>query len=604
VTIGKIRIPPRWLSRPERVMAVAAVLLAVGATILIATLITLSHLHASVMTEVAKTRAARLATYALMQASIDAETGQRGFLLTGQGVFLEPYERGRADAMGHITRLRELTRDDAHIQTSVGRAERLAQQAFAALDHTVAAQRRGTLGRADMQRELVGSKAVMDALRAEVASLLRDVEQLVDAARDREEAASSALYWVSGILAALTLIGVLMTFLALRAERKGWRAALDALAQANAAAEDARAKAAASDLAKTRFLAVASHDMRQPLHALTLYLSALQRRVESAEARDILSKMERATQSMVSMFATLLDLARIQAGVVKPEVTTFPLQEVFERIVAEHPGGKVDAPETTLSLHTDPVLVERALRNLVANAMRHGGGHARLSAELTSSGKVDIIVADDGPGISPDDQARIFEEFVRLDGRAGAEGLGLGLAIVKRITDLMGSPIRVESQLGHGARFIFTAQPARTIATAPLRESGDSDGLADQRVLVIDDDPLAREAMAGAMRDLGANVRAGADETDAETLIADGYTPDLIVMDLRIHGELRGVDIARRLLSRFNGATPRVIVVTGDTGAETLAMLRASGFPWLIKPVDPAQLRREATAPPHRRARA
>lgn len=600
--IGKFTLPSRWLSRPERVMAVAAALLATGAAILIVTLFTLTQLHTFVLAEVTKTRAARLATYALMQASIDAETGQRGFLLTGQRVFLEPYEHGREEALTHIARLRELTRDDQHIQGSVNRAERLAQEAFGALDRTIQAQRSGTLSRTDLQRELVGSKAVMDALRAEVTSLLRDVEQLVDRARAREEAATSALYWVSGILAALTLVGAAMTFLALRAERKGWRAALDALAQANAAAEDARAKAAASDLAKTRFLAVASHDMRQPLHALTLYLSALERRVEGAEARDILAKMERATQSMVSMFATLLDLARIQAGVINPERSTFPLQEVFERIVAEHPGGKVQAAPTPLSVNSDPALVERALSNLVSNAVRHGGGHARLQAIAASDGHVDISVADDGPGIAEADQARIFDEFVRLDGRGGAEGLGLGLAIVKRIADLLGAGLRVESAPGAGARFTLRAPLAGTAATLRQQAVSDED-LTGVCALVIDDDPLAREAMAGAIRDLGAVVRAGADETDAETLLADGFAPGLILMDLRIHSHLQGIDIARRLVSRLD-TPPHVIVVTGDTGAETLSMLRASGFRWLIKPVDPAQLRQEAALHAPQRARA
>lgn len=416
---------------------------------------------------------------------------------------------------------------------------------------------------------------------------------MVDEARAREAAANAALYRLGAVLAILTLLSVGLTFFALRAERRGWRAAFDALSKANAAAEDARARAAASDAAKTRFLAVASHDMRQPLHALTLYLSALERRVESIEARGIIEKMEHATQSMVSMFATLLDLARIQAGVVNPEIETFAIQDVFDRIVAENPGREVTAEATTLSLRSDPVLIERVLRNLVSNALRHGDGATRMFAVAAGDGHVDLVVSDNGPGIPAEDQERIFEEFVRLDRNAGSEGLGLGLSIVKRIAGLLNATIRVDSAPGQGARFVLRVRRGECAETRARDVSGDLETLNGARVLVIDDDPLAREAMAGALRDLGADVRTGTDEQEAQTALADGFAPALIVMDLRIHGELQGVEIARRLLKRLQ--TPvRVIVVTGDTGAETLAMLRASGFDWLVKPVDFAQLRAAA----------
>src|SRR5262249_8656326 len=157
------------------------------------------------------------------------------------------------------------------------------------------------------------------------------------------------------LLGLLTVLAVALSFWALRQERKSWGAAIAALEEANEAAEIARAKAAASDLAKTRFLATASHDMRQPLHALTLYLSALTRRVDSAEAKDILAKMERAANSLVGMFSTLLDLARIQAGVIAPDPEDFSVQEVIDRIVAEQPEAAITGPKppSTFVAHTD-----------------------------------------------------------------------------------------------------------------------------------------------------------------------------------------------------------------------------------------------------------
>src|SRR6185436_8177686 len=246
--------------------------------------------------------------------------------------------------------------------------------------------------------------------------------------RSIERSATTRLYWLAGALAVFAMIAVGVTVVALYRERASWRDAFAALADARDAAQDAHARAAASDLAKTRFLAVASHDMRQPLHALTLYLSALDRRVENPEARGILAKMERATDSMIAMFSTLLDLARIQAGAVEPEIADFALQDVFDRLAAENPGGNLTVMRTHLRVHSDAVLVERALRNLVSNALKHGGGEARISARLAGP-RVEVVVADNGPGIAPEDQARVFDEFVRLDGRG--EGLGLGLSIVR-----------------------------------------------------------------------------------------------------------------------------------------------------------------------------
>src|SRR5690606_25881104 len=137
----------------------------------------------------------------------------------------------------------------------------------------------------------------------------------------------------------------------------------------------------------------------------------------------------------------------VQAGVVQPEIDDVRVQDVIDRIIAEHPGGKISAAPTPMIVHSDPALLERILANLVANALKHGGGKARIETRaLATFAEIDVV--DDGPGIPLEDQNRIFEEFVRLDGRAGAEGLGLGLAIVKRISDLLNVPIRLVSAPG------------------------------------------------------------------------------------------------------------------------------------------------------------
>ncbi len=276
--------------------------------------------------------------------------------------------------------------------------------------------------------------------------------------RGVERAAEAVFYWQCAALALLVVGAVAAGFFLLACARRARRKTLNALAAGREKAEQVRVQAAASDTARTRFFAVAGHDMRQPLHALALYLSALDRRVENPEARRILANMERATEALIAMLAALIDFGRLQTGAITPEVADFALQDVFERLAAENPDGAVEVQNTDLRLRSDPALIERALRHLISNARQHGGGRARLSAQAVGE-RVELAVADDGPGIAVADQARAFEEFIRLEG-AGGEGLGLGLAIVRDIAQALETPLEVQSEPGRGARFILRPKRA------------------------------------------------------------------------------------------------------------------------------------------------
>lgn len=521
------------------------------------------------------TRGARNAAIALAQAENDALVAQGTYVATRTPSALQTLSSAKDEAQRHIAAIRDFSAGDGASLAVLERIETQTQALFDTLDAGIAARARNAARDARILQ-------ISEAIEADLGALHTSIIQRADRTRAAEEATRSRTDSLAGALALLSLVTSALAILALRRERQQWRLATEA-------AEEARERAHASDLAKTRFLAVASHDMRQPLHALTLYLSALERRVESQEARDIVTKMDRATQSMVGMFSTLLDLARIQAGVVKPEFEVVRLQQVIERIIAEHPGSAVQAAPTDLAIRTDPLLLERVLRNLVTNAMKHGGGKAQITASAIG-GEVQISVSDNGPGIPPEDRERIFEEFVRLEGRA--EGLGLGLAIVKHIADMLEMPIDVGSAPGGtGARFVLRAQravdePQQAIEEAALSLNGAT-------VLVVDDDALAREAVRRSLVDLGADVRTAAGEVEASAILSHGFAPRLLVMDLRLDGELLGVEIGKRL-QRAITPTPEVIVVTGDTGPETLSLLRASGFVWLIKPVSPTDLGRTA----------
>lgn len=580
--------PQQWLARSNRIIALAAALLAASALGFILVLLNTSLRYEAVRDDLVRMRQARAAGVALLQATIDAETGQRGYLLTNDEEYLAPFESGRAAARTQLAALQSNASDAEAIAPQLARVATLTDDALLTLASTVELQRRRRLRPQALRDELDRAKVAMDQLRTEITAMVSDIERIQESGRERERATRDAIYWIAGLMGALTVIAAGLTIWALRLERRSWREALDALTRANVAAERAAERAAASDLAKTRFLAVASHDMRQPLHALTLYLSALDRRVEGAEARDILGRMERATQSMVGMFATLLDLARIQANVVKPEIESFALSDVIARIVANHADGAVEAAPTALHVRSDPVLLERLLSNIVANAVKHGGGKARIEVH-TADDAAAITISDDGPGIPLEEQEHVFEEFVRLDKSGGAEGLGLGLAIVKRIADILQMPLELQSSPGNGARFTVRLPPSVQAGVRAAVASTAPTPLANVPVLVMDDDPLAREAVSGALRDLGASVEACADEAGVQAALSAGARPRLMVMDLRIDGRLQGMDIARRACDEID-PPPAILMITGDTGPETLEALRTSGFKWLIKPVDPRDL--------------
>lgn len=560
-------------SRTELILVAAIALVALLVVAMLSEFSEQRQLHARTLNTVATARNVRDDAVAIMQALTDVKATR---LLIAEGA--TPALRADAEAAMHATRtqvatLQRHSADDAELAAASARIGALIEQDFALPDQLSAAE------------HAAHSITFRAELRAAMSDLHARVNAINDVAREAERGAREQIDVTAIALAVMALFAAGLAALAVRGERQRWREARDA-------AEFARASAAEADAAKSRFLAVASHDMRQPLHALTLYLAALERRVETQEARDILQKMERATQSMTGMFSTLLDLARVQAGAVAPEIDDVRVQDMFDRIAAEHPGGQVDVRATALNISTDPMLFERALSNLVANAMKHGGGACRI--EASASGEfVDISVVDDGPGIPLDDQDRIFDEFVRLETRGG-DGLGLGLAIVKRIARLLDTPLSLSSTPGEGARFTLRARGAH-VANGATPSSAAAHSIAGVKVLLLDDDALAREAVAGVLRDLGGAVHSCASEADVVAALDAGLTPDLLVMDLRIDGALKGLDVARRARARFPSPPP-TIIITGDTGPETLAMLRASGFAWLIKPVDPDRLMQAVAA--------
>jgi len=520
--------------------------------------------HERTMASITAARAIRDHALALAQAVADAEAARSDVMVRAADA-VESHTQAERGLRESMSALRRVSAGDPELSIIVTRIDAIIED--------------GLLRLPNAQRPAPTSGVVLSQLRAANADLIAVVNSRNDAARSAENAIRQRLNTISIALAALSVLASALAILALRREREQWRLAHET-------AQESRAHAVESDAFKLRFLTAASHDMRQPLHALTLYLSALNRRVQGEEAHDILAKAERATRSLAGMFSVLFDLARIEAGVLVPEFESVAVQEIFTRAVGEHPGSGVTVTPTDLHVRSDPVMLERLVLNLTSNALKHGGGKASLSARAIN-GDVEIMVTDEGPGIARCDQERIFDEFVRLGGRESSDGLGLGLSIVRRLASRLNHRLRVQSTPGEGAMFSVFAQRAHAVSqAAPLPTLVTLEG-AD--VLALDDDALALNAISRVLGDLGARVRACASISELEAALATGYAPRFAVLDLRIDGELIGLEVTERLRASLR-PPERIVIITADTATEALAALRDSGHAWLTKPVVPAQL--------------
>jgi signal transduction histidine kinase/CheY-like chemotaxis protein len=394
------------------------------------------------------------------------------------------------------------------------------------------------------------------------------------------------------------LNGVLTHSLAIRYENIDLIGELQAQ---TAVAVAARAAAESADRAKSQFLAAASHDLRQPLHALGLFAAALARKTRDSANAPLVASLQASIDALEDLFAQLLDLSRLDAGALRPVRGVVALEPLFERLAADFAvqgataGVAVRIVPTRCAVDSDPVLLERILRNLVGNAVRYTRAGGIVIGVRRQSGALRIDVVDSGIGIAEADRARIFDEFVQIGAApraAGGRGLGLGLAIVRRLADLLGHRLELVSRPGRGSRFSVhaprAATGARTTAaaadTAPARDD-DARILADRHVVLIDDDPAVVAGMDALFTAWGARVSTAAGADEAVAAIAASVQPvDLVVADLRLADDACGVDAIAAVRSAVRRPVP-ALVVTGDAGAAARAAVAAAGLPMLSKPV-------------------
>lgn len=378
------------------------------------------------------------------------------------------------------------------------------------------------------------------------------------------------------------------------------------------AADEARAAAERANRAKSQLLAAASHDLRQPLHALGLYVAALALRASDPALRPLIASTERAVAALESQFEQLLDLSRLEAGALTPAVARVALAPLFRRVAAEQrphaqaKGLALRVADTACAVMSDPALLERIVRNLVANAIRYSERGGVLVGVRRRGAALAIEVVDTGIGIAREHHARIFEEFYQVSTTRSSRahsGMGLGLAIVHRLAVLLDHRVEIVSCVGRGSRFrVLAAQAAggssrRALRIAPgATVRGGPHAIAGALVAVVDDDPAAVDAMTVLFETWGARVAGG---RDAESLLdalgsADGY-PDLVVADLRLCDGSNGIDVVRRLRDELGVAVP-ALLVSGDLGPAAERDARAAGLVLLDKPVVPAVLHATATA--------
>lgn len=361
-----------------------------------------------------------------------------------------------------------------------------------------------------------------------------------------------------------------------------------------------RDEAERANIAKSKFLAAASHDLRQPLHALALFTTALDERIGDHEVRKIVGNINDSVRALENLFNALLDISRLDAGVLQPNRCHFSVQELCQRLIGEYrpeaegKGIELECRRCDLVVHSDPALLERILRNLISNAIRYTPAGAVHVACVPFEQELRIDVLDTGIGIPLDQQGEIFKEFYQLDNpeRDRKKGLGLGLAIVDRLSVLLEHPVEVQSTPGQGSRFsvwVPRGDPERVVADVTPPVVGRP--LAGLHVIVVDDEIAAREGMATVLEGWGCAVTLAGSEDEAMAAARAATTaPDAIIADYRLRDERTGVQAIERLQREFGRRIP-ALIVTGDTAPERLLEAKASGHQLVHKPIQPAMLR-------------
>ncbi|AOF80720.1 his Kinase A domain protein [Methyloversatilis sp. RAC08] len=363
----------------------------------------------------------------------------------------------------------------------------------------------------------------------------------------------------------------------------------------------ARDRADQASRAKSQFFAAASHDLRQPLHAMGLFAAALSAKAREPDVANLVTSISSSVEALEGLFNELLDISKIDSGKVKPEITDVSVTALFDRLRMDFEPEAFDRglsfrmPSRSAWVRSDPVLLERILRNLISNAMRYTRSGGVLVSTRLRRGRLRFEVWDTGMGIAPDDQARIFEEFVQLANaeRDRRKGLGLGLSIVQRLAALLGHPVSLSSRPGRGTVFRVDVPMGRApvVRVAAARAERSQADLGGRCILVIDDEASIVDGMSALLGSWGAEALIAGTAAEAMAQVtARNAPPDLIIADYQLRDGEIGPEVVTAVRRHFGTEIP-AILVTGSATPERLEEARDLGHHLLLKPVMPAKLR-------------
>jgi len=374
------------------------------------------------------------------------------------------------------------------------------------------------------------------------------------------------------------------------------------VALATQALRERKEEAEQATLAKSRFLAAASHDLRQPTHALGLFVSRLAQLPHDAQTGALISNLDASVRAMQNLLDGLLDISRLEARAVQVNKRPFALSALFDQLQqdlgaeAADKGLGLRVRPTNLWVLSDATLIYRVLLNLVGNALRYTErGGVLVVARQRASGLVELQVWDSGIGIAREHQQAVFTEFYQVGNAARdrAKGMGLGLSIVQRTANLLSHPLVMVSRPGRGTR--FTLSLPQVAAQQRLAEDLPNDlvapdDLSGKWALVVEDDDLARSALVGLLESWGMRVAQAPGPAGAMQCLAQGVLPDVMVSDYRLQDDLNGLQLVQRLQTQLPHHPPACLM-SGDTDPAVIQAVQAAGFTLLHKPVRPAKLR-------------
>ncbi len=357
-----------------------------------------------------------------------------------------------------------------------------------------------------------------------------------------------------------------------------------------------------ANVEKSRFLAATSHDLRQPLHALDLYLGALKNILNNDAQSQLLTKSIRSSHALGELLNALMDISRLDAGNIEVNLSTFDVHAVLSELVdefqslAKQKAMYIHLQARSCLVESDRVLFSRIIRNLLSNAINHNE-RGNISIDTEDMGdRIDVCIKDQGKGIAETEIEKIFSEFYQLDNpeRDRTKGLGLGLAIVRRLSVLLGHPLRVKSQPGTGSCFSVQVPKSTVIVQVPQVLALGAETLPEGLFVVCVDDELGvRDALTVLLRSWACEVLVSESEQEilSELKAANYPHPDLIISDYRLRENKTGVQVINAICEYFQASIPS-IVITGDTSAEIRQQIKAINSEIMLKPVEADNLLR------------